>query len=532
MADTIVRTRLEDLRGVCRESVYGARYFAFLGIPFAEPPVGLLRFQDPVPKKPWTGVLNAGSHGGKCAQLDVKTEQFEGGDDCLYLNVYKPLTRRVRSLPVMVWIHGGAFTFGCSDEFLYGPDFFMDKDVILVTVNYRLGVLGFLNLEDEVAPGNQGLKDQVQALRWVQENVSNFGGDPKNVTIFGESAGGASVHYLTLSPLAEGLFHKAICQSGVALNPWACGPREPRRSAQEIAAILGEVSTDPRVIVEFLRTVDAKTLVEAQEKMTTPERRMQTFTPFGPGPDPWSANPFLRVPISIAAQNGIKVPLIIGYNDREGIIFSRHLQAGSLRRLNADFEGTLNPAILESLKDQGSTSKDLRRLYFGDRPVTSRDVDEFVDMFSDLNFLDGIYRVVNIQRKGLAPTYLYRFSFDNGASYMKLLINSDIPGACHADELPYLFLATGLNEILGVEAPEFGAIGHTIVQRMTKMWSDFARTGNPTCGTADSLTIPWTPIEESTSGLKCLNIDIDLKVATIPERDRGFAWKLKKLSKL
>ncbi|XP_033219251.1 juvenile hormone esterase-like [Belonocnema kinseyi] len=120
----------------------------------------------------------------------------------------------------MVWIHGGGFVFGSGNADLYGPDFLVRKEIVLVTINYRIDVLGFLNLGLETAPGNQGLKDQVMALKWVKDNISNFGGDPNNVTIFGESAGSASVHYLTQSALAKGLFHKAIAQSGTALNPW------------------------------------------------------------------------------------------------------------------------------------------------------------------------------------------------------------------------------------------------------------------------------------------------------------------------
>ena len=170
------------------------------------------------------------NHSSVCPQFNVISKRAEGSEDCLYLNVYTRSIKPDRPQPVMVWIHGGAFAYGSGDDSVYGADYFMTKDVVLVTLNYRLGIFGesllarecrsfgprpnteerqlyfagFLNLEDELAPGNQGFKDQVLALKWVQSNIANFGGDPKRVTIFGESAGAASVHYLTLSTMAKG----------------------------------------------------------------------------------------------------------------------------------------------------------------------------------------------------------------------------------------------------------------------------------------------------------------------------------------
>lgn len=187
--------------------------------------VQTIKFQDPLPPTPWKGIKDTSKEGGIAAQFDALKLKFIGGDDCLYLNVYTQSLET--TYPVMVWIHSGGFVSGSGNESYYGPDYLIDKNIVLVTINYRLGVLGkylifkkvwtklefipivgFLNLEDEVAPGNQGLKDQIMALKWVQKNIKNFGGDPKNVTIFGGSAGGSSVHYLTLSRLSQGDFLK------------------------------------------------------------------------------------------------------------------------------------------------------------------------------------------------------------------------------------------------------------------------------------------------------------------------------------
>ncbi|KAK7083393.1 hypothetical protein SK128_020036, partial [Halocaridina rubra] len=174
-------------------------FHSFESIPFAKPPVGALRFKDPEPADPWVGDLNATLAPPTCPQFIVV-----GDEDCLYLNVYTPVDslNQTESLPVMVYIHGGAFYLGGS-YFFRGVQPLVQHNVIMVTINYRLGVLGFLSTEDAAAPGNQGLKDQTLALQWVHDNIAAFGGDPDKITIFGESAGSASVHYQLITPYAS-----------------------------------------------------------------------------------------------------------------------------------------------------------------------------------------------------------------------------------------------------------------------------------------------------------------------------------------
>lgn len=184
-------------------------YQEFKGIPYAEPPIGKLRFKAPVKHKGWKLIRNAREHGPNC----------EVSEDCLYLNVYTMSLKCKRS--VMVYIHGGSFNSGSGDSTLFGPSYFMKENVVIVTLNYRLGAFGFLSTGDEVIQGNNGLKDQLMALKWVKQNIEAFGGDVNSITIFGESAGSASVEYLILSPLAKGLFHRAISESGSSLCPWA-----------------------------------------------------------------------------------------------------------------------------------------------------------------------------------------------------------------------------------------------------------------------------------------------------------------------
>ncbi|NXP47622.1 SASB hydrolase, partial [Heliornis fulica] len=199
----------------------------FLGLPFATPPIGPLRFSEPQPPKPWKGVRDATSYPPMCLQDKVQGQIFSDvitnrkekvllqvSEDCLYLNVYSPVsTENQEKLPVFVWIHGGGLVFGAGSSY-DGSALAAFDNVVVVTIQYRLGIVGYFSTGDKHARGNWGYLDQVAALQWIQENIVYFGGDPGSVTIVGESAGGVSVSALVLSPLAKGLFHKAISESG------------------------------------------------------------------------------------------------------------------------------------------------------------------------------------------------------------------------------------------------------------------------------------------------------------------------------
>ncbi|KOX67999.1 Acetylcholinesterase [Melipona quadrifasciata] len=304
--NTVIRVKQGQLRGTVEKNRYGDEYLAFRGIPYAKPPLGPLRFKDPEPAEPWLDVRDASGYSDVCFQKSMITRDWRGSEDCLYLNVYKPITRRASRMSVMVWIHGGAFVEGSGDDEIYGPEYLMRKDVVLVAINYRLGVLGFLNLEHKVAAGNQGLKDQVMALKWVQST-----GIP-TTSLYSEKALAVprSITKLYLrclktfvlrnnvnvqciekdveknpNHLVEGdlqitknnlrelrLFHKAIAQSGVVVNFWASITKEPSKYAFLLAAKLGESSTDPETVVEFLRTIDVQKLVTTALTLLTPQR--------------------------------------------------------------------------------------------------------------------------------------------------------------------------------------------------------------------------------------------------------------------
>ncbi|CAH2047561.1 unnamed protein product, partial [Iphiclides podalirius] len=268
------------LEGEVTENVLGGSFYSFRGIPYAEPPVGDLRFKPPQPKQLWDGIREAKEFGPICYQILLHGDGSApaGSEDCLYLNVYTPEIYPNELLPVMFYIHGGGFINGSGNDDMYGPEFLVRQGVVLVTFNYRLEVLGFLCLDTEDVPGNAGMKDQVAALGWVNENITSFGGDPKNITIFGHSAGGCSVSYHLISPMSTGLFKKAIVKSGSFTCPWG-KMFEPRERAYALARKLGFHCTDDKELYEFFKTQPKESLINIQVPITLSEKAKKQFEP-------------------------------------------------------------------------------------------------------------------------------------------------------------------------------------------------------------------------------------------------------------
>ncbi|XP_058799387.1 esterase E4-like [Phymastichus coffea] len=547
----IVETKAGKVRGAKQRNFEGNEFYAFRGIPYAKPPVKELRFQDPEPVEPWPGIREAMSHGPNCAQVDIITSDIIGSDDCLYLNIYAKNLKSDGRRPVMFWIHGGGFTIGYGDDSMYGPDYFMRKDVVLITINYRLGCLGFLNLNDEVATGNQGLKDQVMALQWVRDNIANFGGDPNNVTIFGESAGAASVHYLTLSPLAKGLFHKAIAQSGVALNPWAF-KTDPEECAYRLCELLGHTEKDPKSAIEFLKEVDIQKLIGAQGKILKKEERFQFVVGFGPTIDIKSKQPFMPAHPEEIFTKGIEVPLIIGYNNREGIIFLRVLNK-VVNRFEAEFDTLLHPKCVDTIRNlYNLTLEKLKQIYFENDEITVENIDKLVDLFGDLHFVEGIHRVLQTQiEKNSTPTYFYLFNYDKDPSLLKMISRTNISGASHTDEIFYLFAMqsfTTMRQQYGIPRkswyqlakwfiralpllylvkwnsfrfPKKGTVRYRISEQMIDMWVNFAITGKPTNGPSELIPVDWPPVDDG-KNLRYLNICENLHIDVVPHIEEKY----------
>jgi len=403
-----------------------ATHQTFLGIPFAAAPVGPLRFAPPAPAAPWTGVRPALEPGHACPQPAALLPGMAPGtlgEDCLSLNVYTPAADDGRR-PVMVWFHGGGFITGSSTQSIYEASRLAIRgDVVVVTANYRLGVLGFLapgaaGLDIPGATDNAGMLDQVAALVWVRDNIAAFGGDPRRVTIFGESAGGMSVTTLLAMPAARGLFQRAIAQSGAAQA--TCSLSDATQVTELVLAQLG-IARDAAVA---LRQVSIEDLIEAQIQAASKLQR-EVFLPFAPVVDP------LTLPIApaqaIAGGAAKNIPLLTGTTLDEWRLFTfatpRH------REIDAQ---VLRKRIAKRLDAIGHGDADeVIAAYRASRP-TAAPWEIFDAIETDRHFRVPAIRLAESQRAHQAHTYMYLFTWPSPAV-------GGLLGSCHALELPFVF---------------------------------------------------------------------------------------------
>ena len=438
----------------------------FRGIPFAKPPLGELRFRAPRPAEPWAGERDATRFGGSAPQPGLMLANLPGMDvgaqseDCLYLNVVAPAdTRPGDRKPVLVWIHGGGFVIGSGSQPVYdGAPLVRRGDVVLVTINYRLGALGFLDLgeQGDTATPNAGILDQIAALRWVQEHVAAFGGDPANVTIFGESAGGMSVGTLLGGPAARGLFSRAVAQSG------ACqGVHGDRESSAAIAAAVLATLGLATPNVRQLREVPVEKLMAAQQQVSMQMLSMggKHLLPFQPVVD---GDSLPRHPIEeVREGNAAGVSLLVGSTRDEWKLFG--FLDPEVRRLDA--------ARIAARVQQRLPHADGERLVAGYR--ASRPEADWTSLWLALE-TDRVFRIPAIRlaeaQAAHGSVHAYWFTWES-PGFGGLL------GACHAIELPFVF---GVLHLQG--ADQFVGTGpeaERLAERTMDAWLGFARTGDP-----------------------------------------------------
>ncbi|CAH0550114.1 unnamed protein product [Brassicogethes aeneus] len=511
MCSTIVTISDGQIKGKSASDERGGTYFSFQGIPYAKPPVGNLRFRDPQPLEKWTGVLDATKQRKGCFSRKFLGSGFIGREDCLILNVYTPNTKEDSSpKPVLFWIHGGGFTSGSSTTDLYGPEYLMPENVVLVTINYRLGALGFLKFDDPSleVPGNAGLKDMVMALKWVQKHIKNFGGDPNNVTIFGESAGGAAVQYLMLSPSSKGLFHKAILQSGSALNPWASGDPD---STKKLAKVLGLNPSNEREVLDKLQSMKVEDLFTNGVTKLKDSYSPGQLRPFCPLLDCKSCFVSKDPVDAIQSGNYHKVPMLMGCTSDEGMLI--HFLTPKKHLTSETSFIPQNMKVQRGSPLYKEVAHKIKKYYLGDDLKAT----DFYRLFTDNYFLLGVYRSAkhHIETND-QPIYFYRFSLDTELNFLKRLLDISDPGACHVEDIAYLFK--------GATSPDLkpGSIEETSVRRMTKMWTDFARFGNPTPNTNTLIPTKWLPITKEK--FNYLRIEKDLKMDVDLERESMEFW--------
>jgi para-nitrobenzyl esterase len=462
----VIETTLGKIEGVFRKGLY-----IFRGIPYAAPPVGERRWLPPGPPEPWGGVRPAKEFAPTAPQapMDIQflepPEKQPQSEDCLYLNIWTPGLDGVKR-PVMVWVHGGFFTTGAGSWLVYnGRTLSTRGDVVVVTINYRLGVLGFLNLNEVTkgkipATGNEGLLDQVLALEWVRDNISRFGGDPDNVTIFAESAGAMSVGVLLAMPKARGLFHKAILQSGAAHHV------NSLERAEKLGAIFLDILDIKPTAVNKLQSLTEQQLLNAQMEVMTrahgPKLAMGGL-PIKPVVD---GNVIPELPIhAIAGGSADNVAVLIGTTLDEWKLFAvldKNLpnlnEAGLLRRCQRLIPGGDVTGLIEAYRQVRSQ----RNL-----PVTPAEL--FIAIQSDRVFRMPAIRLAEAHYRRQQPTYMYLFN------WVSPLMNG-ILGACHALDLGFVF-GTLDDNFTGS-----GEEAQALSRKIQDAWAGFARHGSTSCG--------------------------------------------------
>lgn len=489
----VVETTYGRLQGTTEHGTY-----CWKGIAFAKPPVGEWRYSAPQKPDSWDGIKQATEYGSASLQQKSRfTENQTKSEDCLYLNVWSPAADNQKR-PVMVWIHGGGFVVGAGSSDLYnGANLAKQGDVVVVTINYRLGVLGFLYFDERDTlyrgfDNNLGIRDQIAALQWVKENIAAFGGDPNQVTIFGESAGGTSVETLLACPSAKGLFHKAIAQSGPASMLWQ--PETAKLLTQKFFSLLGLQETD----VQKLKTISADTLKKAEDALLKYMVFETTHRVFAPTID----GSFLPNDIfqCLSPKQSGNIPLMIGTNMDEATMFARkdlRMMPNNSKDLERDFLHVVKP---EQKKKIVAAYKHFPR---------KRGV---LDLLTDAVFRIPAIRMAECQSMH-SPVYMYRFQWSS------MMLNITGMRTFHGLELPFVFGNTQQGRtgklMRLIATPRTVKL---LTKQMQQSWLNFARYSNPN-GATDGSWKPYTAEHRST-----MIFDKNAEVINDPDAQQREAW--------
>eukprot|EP00794_Sanderia_malayensis_P000227 gene228-842_t len=445
-----------------QESTVAGNVDVFKGIPFAKSPVGALRFQAPQDTT-WTGLFNATKFGHVCPQVDDFTFIKSGKEDCLTLNIYRP-SNATGNLSVMVWIHGGSYTTGAGS--LYdGSTLTALHNVIVVTINYRLGILGFLNIPGTDLKGNYGMLDQIHALRWVKKNIRSFGGDPSKVTIFGESAGGTSVSLLTVSPLIrnEGLFLRAICESGVATSYWAAMKATHDKGGMKFAKLFG--CSEKSSLRACLLKSDPMKIVDKQQAFTSSYILMPAVDGY-----------FLKeLPTEQAKSGTLQFSvneILLGYNRDEGTMFAGNPLTATKNTMAKMVRSTLQESGYEK---NANLVESAAMFEYSKYAIANSAFDWYYstsDFLGDAMFNKDIKPFPNTILRNGKKVHMYHFV------YLPPNLLFPIWKVAHTVEIDFVFgspVSGRASFMLGNVTEQ----DKTISKAMMEMWTNFAKTGNP-----------------------------------------------------
>ncbi|XP_031711598.1 bile salt-activated lipase-like [Anarrhichthys ocellatus] len=491
------------------------RMDVFRGIPFADIPG---RFEKPKRHPGWDGVLEATEYKKRCIQLKFMKRMTDtrGSEDCLYLNIWVPQGCSVSTgLPTMVWIYGGGFLAGSSmgvgflGHYLYSGQEIADRgNVIVVTLGYRVGTMGFLSTGESDLPGNYGLWDQHAAIAWVNRNIRSFGGDPDNITVFGESAGGVSVSFQTLTPHNKGLFKRAISQSGDATCSWAIN-RNPRRFAEEVALKVG-CPTDQTMASCLKMTDPVKLTLAGSINITSSPDNPNVFNLVL---SPVIDGDFVPDEPSNLFQNAAEIDYIAGINDMDGHLFTA-IDVPSINRPLVETPIEDMKRLLASYTKKGKAAADLAYSTYtstwGPNPSKETIKKTIVEIGTDFIFLVPTQTALYLHAANATTgrTYSYLFSEPRRLSG---IVKSSWMGADHADDLQYVF-----GKPFSAR-PLYRTRHRAVSCSMIAYWTNFARTGDPNKGES---SVPATWPKFTSNGQQFLEINSKMDNNSVGQKMR------------
>ncbi|XP_065202787.1 esterase B1-like [Planococcus citri] len=525
----IVNTKYGKVRGIKEKSKFPMReYFSFYGIPYGQPPVDDLRFKDPVKVTPWKSVRDCTTAREGCIQFSLKFLTQMGSEDCLYVNVHIPeLPVKDAALKaVVVQLHPGGYLWSSPDPHHHGsPEFAMSCDVINVNIGFRLHVLGFLNLGIKECSGNQGLKDIILALKWIQETISGFGGDPNNITLLGSSSGAALIHCLLLSPAAKNLFHKAVIMSGYLFNTVTLEQETNFEEALLYCRMLGyeDENESPRSLLAFLKDLSVDDFIGEKKEVycRMGENNYTIAYPcgkFSPSVDRKSRTPVLPKHPRELIKSMNRVPIMVGNCQRESVMgFCKNRAEVTYRTYKTAFKQNCW-SWSNGLTDQETdyVIKEIDSFYLKDVPKDNVPLSIKCDILDDAAYSDLYDTLIDAVSADLPDSaFVYSFEYVGEINDMRgicsSLIDGHLEGSFHADDFGYW---TRMRDPITPQTKE-------VVLMFLKLVSSFAKTGNPNY---EDMPEPWM---SSTPENPCyLRITDTLKL--VPGRlnnDRALLWK-------
>nr|QEP99757.1 carboxyl/choline esterase CCE021 [Glyphodes pyloalis] len=527
-------------------------YNVFKGIPYAEPPIGELRFKPPKPHQNWEHIYEAFKDKPTCVQFSSRRRNGEkvgisGSEDCLHLSIFTPNLQGSRA--VLVFDYHDHFQTGFNGTRTYSPQFLTEEDVIVVSVSHRLGLLGYLTTEDDVIPPNNGLRDYILALKWIKENIKLFGGDPDRVTLMGCQGGGALANNLLYSEAAKGLFHAITIQSGTAHEP-KYFPKNPRDYAFKLGGLIEIEAEDSSTLLKGLQEVEFQKLIENEagvldfEYFDTHQLNIYPFAPVVEKDGPEAI-------ITTLPENGQivnDVPVLIGFNSREGLEYNSEIlfepriinshETFIHFPIRSNFRFDRNNSAYDSLKD------DIITFYLKAGYLNYNNIIEYSVYIGDAlaNYaLNTAAKKISKELK--SSTYYYKFDFlgilNENMIYLARHTRGSLEywGASVGDEICYLHLCSRIRDNyeelkkLVVDQNEL-----KVLKKMIRLWSNFAKTGNPTPDKNDKLlkNFTWEPVDKSSDDLAFAHITKTLKMGKNPLGKREKFWDstLKKYSEM